>query len=65
MRQRREEERERGIEVARKQATGSTGGAMGRGVRFKEGRGGPGVGDYALRSNWTKKSYNIKYSLGQ
>ena len=64
MRQRKEEERNKGIEAAREQ-TKTQGGAMPRGERFKEKKGGPGVGDYALRNKWTKKSYNIKYSLGQ
>ena len=64
LQQRKEEERMRGINEAREQARVQVG-TMGREDRFKEKRKGPGVGDYALRSQWTKKSYNIKYSVNQ
>lgn len=64
MREHKEEERKRSIEHARMQAQ-TRAGTMGHGERWKEGKKGPGVGDYALRSHWTKKSYNIKYSVGQ
>jgi hypothetical protein len=62
MRQRKEEERQKSIEAAREQIRAPAA-AMDRSQRWKQERGGPGVGEYAIRNNWTKKSYNIKYSL--
>lgn len=64
MKQKKQAERLKLIEQANKQAIASREDPLARGgQRFKKPKNGPGVGDYAIRANWTKKSYNVKYMI--
>jgi hypothetical protein len=64
MQEKKKEQRTKLIAKAREQANVCRESSMGKGgQRFADIKKVPGVGDYAIRNNWTKKSYNVKYNI--